>query len=204
MKRRFYLQALAALALIWGAVAVAHSLALAAVPSPEKVAAYLAAHPLADAGKADSAGDAATVASRRVVVEEFARQRARLTFVQKRELYATHADTLLAFTSHLSRDEKILLADLTAGPDFNRLIASLAKMPDPDRLRMLERAKRELIDRVPDPARRAQLDKFDAGMISGLIKTAPENVFQMLPPEMKLQMLPFLEQLQNNVRKLAD
>ena len=192
MKRRFLLQAAAALALVWSAVAAVSHWADAAIPTAGKVLAYLESAPL-DQGPRDR------------VLERVASDYAKLTFVQKRELRAPEAAGVFeAFLAQLNGGEKSLFVEKVLPRGFRELLEGYGKLDEKDRLRNLERSRRELLENLGDSPARLMIETAGPALVKTIAEKGLGPFFDALPPDAKLQMLPMIEQMQNNARQLKD
>ncbi|MGI8601792.1 MAG: hypothetical protein ACR2OZ_02200 [Verrucomicrobiales bacterium] len=192
MKRKFMMQAIAALAVIWSLVWIVSQAADAAMPSTRKVLDYLRGRPLG--GEARSA-----------VIARVASDYNKLSFVDKRALRAREAGGLFeGFLSELGPEEKEWFVQRVMPPQFQQLLEGFSKLPEADRVKVLQRSKRELIEELPDSPARVLLEQADSQMLNLLAKEGLGVLYKRLPPEAKLQLLPFVEQMQNNMRRLND
>lgn len=191
MKRKFVLQAAVALFCLWTAVWGVGRLADAAQPSASRLLAYLRTEPL-ERGERSRA------------IEHVAREYNRLNFVEKRTLRSPAAEGVFDdFISSLSREEKTYLVDLIMPAEFERLLDGFSRLSERDRLKMIERSRREISEHLPDSPTRAMIDQAGPQMLANLANGLGD-VYRGLPPDAKLQMLPFIEQVQNNARRLRD
>ncbi len=197
LQRRFTLQALMALAIVWTVVWAGGRMIERSLPSAERLAERLAAEPLADGASRD--------AMVRAVTEEYAA----LPFLERRKLRTDHPELIDGFIAKLSGPEKAAFVDRVLPAGFYEMLRSFSSRPDGERLRDIDRAKNEYLGHIADPQRREQISKFDARMLNGLLtaqagKVPLDQLFRQLPPDIQIQALPFIEQLHNNVRKLHD
>jgi|GEM_PF-2469382 len=192
MKRRFFLQAAAALALVWSAVTAASHLADALIPSAQKLLNHLAAKPLEQGERAR-------------VVERVAADYVRLSFVQKRELRAPEAGGVFeAFLAQLRGEEKSRFVELALPRGFRDLLEGFGKMDQRDRQRNLERSRRELLENIADSPAKLLIEAAGPALIKQISEQGLGPFYDALPPDAKLQMLPMIEQMQNNARQLKD
>ena len=197
LQRRFAIQALAALAAVWSVVWAGGRMVERSLPTAERLAAVLAADPLA--------GDA----NRTAAIDGVTRQYAALPFIERRKLRTEHPDLIEGFLDRLSGPEKASFVDRVLPSGFYDMLRSFSTRPDGERMRDLDRAKSEYLGHIADPERREALSKYDFRALNGLLKAESGNLkldqlFRQLPPDLQIQVLPFIEQLHNNVRKLHD
>jgi hypothetical protein len=192
MKRRYYIQAAVALILVWSAVAAATSLLNASIPTAQKLLDRLAENPL-ERGP------------RMAVVESVAAEYVRLPFMHKRELRAPEAGGRFeAFLAQLTAEEKSRFVELALPRGFRELLDGFGKMDARDRQRNLERSRRELLENIADSPAKMMIEAAGPALIKQIAEQGLGPFFDALPPEAKLQMLPMIEQMQNNARQLKD
>jgi len=192
MKRRFYIQAAVALAVVWSAVAAVSALMDASIPTAAKLLAYIEETPLADH-------------PREVVIERVIDGYVRLPFMEKRILRAPEANGRFeAFLSELSPQEKAQFVNGALPGGFRDLLDGFGKMDERDRRRNLERSRRELLENIGDSPARLIIEAAGPALISQIAETGLGPFWDGLPAEAKLQMLPMIEQMQNNARQLRD
>jgi hypothetical protein len=192
MKRQFVLKAAAALIGIWTCVWLATRAADASMPSARRLLAFLEKNPLVT--------DSREEALRRVATEYN-----KLGFVDRRALRAAEAKGVFTrFVGALTPEEKARFVDLVMPAGFDQLLDGFSRLPERDRLKTLERSKRELLDHLPDSPASLLIEQADAQLLNKIASDGFGEFYRQLPPEAKLEMLPFIEQIQNNLRKLND
>jgi hypothetical protein len=192
VKRRTALQAVAALAAVWSGVWIVTKLAAAAVPSADRLLAFLGTDPLAGGDRA-------------AVVERIARDYAELPFLEKRALRAPEAgDVFHRFLGQLTPAETAAFVELAMPAGFREMIDGFARLPERDRRRTLDRSRGEVLRHLGDSPARAMLEDVDPALFQRLAAGGLGPMFDALPPAAKLQMLPMIEQVQHNLRQLRD
>jgi hypothetical protein len=192
MKRRYFIQAAVALVLVWSAVAAASAVLNASIPSADKLLARLAEKPLERGSRAE-------------VVEKVASDYVRLPFVQKRALREPAAGGRFeAFLAQLTPEEKSRFVELALPRGFRDLLEGFGKMDVKERRRNLERSQRELLENLDDSPIRLMLEAAGPALIKQIADEGLGPFFEKLPPDAKLQLLPMIEQMQNNARQLKD
>lgn len=192
MKRRFALQAALALALVWSAVAATTAAMNARIPTAEKLLVRVADEPLSEG-------------TRREVVERVAAEYVRLPFLEKRALRAPEAGGRFEkFLARLSGEEKSLFVERALPRGFRELLDGFGKMDERDRQRNLERSRRELLENLGDSPAKMMIEAAGPALLQQIAEKGLGPFFDALPPDVKLQMLPMIEQMQNNAQQLKD
>jgi hypothetical protein len=192
VKRRTALQALASFAVVWTAVWIVTRLSAAAIPSADRLLEYLESQPL-------------TEENREAVVGRLVHDYNALPFLEKRALRAPKANGAFnVFLEQLTPAEKVRFVEMVLPGGFRDLLAGFAKLPERDRQKAVERSRREILDHLGDSPARSLLENADPALLSQIANGGLGPMFDALPPEAKLQMLPVIEQLQNNLRQLRD
>jgi len=192
MKRKHALQALVALALVWTSVWAIARVTTAALPSAERLLSYIAQDPLQTRPRAE-------------VVEHVIHDYVRLSFPDKRALRAREAQGAFdSFLNQLTLPEKARFLEGVTPAGFRELLAGFSKMQDRDKMKALDRSKREILENLGDSPVRLLLEQATPQMLKQIADGGLANFYDALPPEAKLQMLPFIEQMQNNIRQLRD
>lgn len=127
---------LLALGVIWGLVAAVMGLAHRAVPTPEKLAAYLEAHPL----------DNLPPPEREQVIRQAAAQINQLNYEQRRQARESRDqnDAPHQFFRSLTPRERVLFTELTIGPAFHHLMKALNEMTSEERRKIAQDAIAQL------------------------------------------------------------
>jgi hypothetical protein len=192
MKRRFAMQAALALALVWSAVAATTAVMNSRIPTAEKLLARLADQPLAKGSRVEA-------------VEEVAAEYVRLPFLEKRALRAPESGGRFEnFLAELSGEEKSLFVDRALPRGFRELLDGFGKMDQRERQRNLERSRRELLENLGDSPAKLMIEAAGPALLKQIAEKGLGPFFDSLPPDMKLQMLPMIEQMQNNAQQLKD
>jgi hypothetical protein len=192
VKRRTALKALAALVLVWSAVWLVMRMAAAAVPTADRLLAYLRTDPLA-------------AGSRAAVVDRVGREYGALPFLERRALRAAEAgDVFHSFLRRLEPAETATFVDLALPAGFREMIDGFARLPERERQRTLDRSRSEVLRHLGDSPARTMIEDVDPAVFRQLAAGGLGPMFDALPPESKLQMLPMIEQVQNNLRQLRD
>jgi len=173
-------------------VAATSHLVDASIPSASKIQNYLASNPLEKGPRPE-------------VLERVAADYVRLPFVQKRELRAPEAGGAFeAFLAQLSGEEKSRFVELALPRGFRELLEGFGKMDQRDRQRNLERSRRELLENLGDSPAKLMIEAAGPALIKQIAEKGLGPFFDSLPAEARLQMLPMIEQMQNNARQLKD
>jgi hypothetical protein len=192
MKRRFVMQAALALVLVWSAVAATTAVMNSRIPTAEKLLAHLADQPLARGSRVQA-------------VEDVAAEYVRLPFLEKRELRAPEAGGRFeGFLSQLGGEEKSLFVERALPSGFRELLDGFGKMDQRERQRNLERSRRELLENLGDSPAKLMIEAAGPALLNQIAEKGLGPFFDSLPPDMKLQLLPMIEQMQNNAQQLKD
>ena len=192
MKRRFFIQAAVALALVWSAVAALSAWMDASIPTAGKLLAYVDGRPLEKHPRGD-------------VVESVAADYVRLSFLQKRELRAPEAGGRFdGFLSQLTGPEKARFVELALPRGFRDLLDGFGKMDQRERQKNLDRSRRELLENIGDSPAKLMIEAAGPALVKQIAEKGLGPFFDALPPDAKLQLLPMIEQMQNNARQLKD
>ncbi|MFN0128451.1 MAG: hypothetical protein ACKV19_17390 [Verrucomicrobiales bacterium] len=192
MKLRYYLQAAAALVVVWSAVAVVSAAMNASIPTAKKLLEYLEENPMQQLPRPE-------------VIDRVAADYVRLPFLEKRSLRAPETNGRFdAFLSSLTPEEKGRFVELALPGGFRDLLDGFGKMDQRDRQRNLERSRRELLENLGDSPARAMIEAAGPALLKQIAENGLGPFFDGLPPDVKLQLLPMIEQMQNNARQLRD
>lgn len=131
-----FVKVLLALALVWGLVAAVMSIAHRAIPTPETISAYIAAHPLEQLSPSE----------REQIVRRIAAQFNQLDFEQRRQARESRDENepSRAFFRSLTPPERVLFVELTVGPAFHHLMKALNEMEPEERRRIAADAAAQL------------------------------------------------------------
>lgn len=192
MKRRFVMHAVIALALVWSAVAATSRLVDASIPTAGKLLAYIGSEPFASEPRAR-------------VVERVASDYVRLPFLQKRELRAAGAGgEFESFLAGLTNEEKSDFIERSLPRGFRELLDGFGRMDERERVKNLERSRRELLENIADSPAKLLMETAGPALIKQISEKGLGTFYDSLPPDAKLQLLPMIEQMQNNARQLKD
>ncbi len=191
MKRKFAIQGVVALALVWAAVWAVRTWATSTIPTTEKVLTYLEEHPL-------------TPENRAAVLNRVTSDYAQLSFVQRRDLRAPEAGrAFTGFLEQLTPAEKDRFVTAVLPRGLQQFFEGFARMPENQRNRALDRSRKEIAEHMADGPAKAMLENAPPAMLNKLGKDLGA-FFSSLPPDVRLQVLPLIEQMQHNVRQLRD
>jgi len=184
MSRPLWLKAALVLLAVWVVAGGAIFWARSVKVTPESLAAYVEAHPLADRGGPDRAQ----------VLEKVANQMNQLTYDQRREFRMGRR--LEGFFRALTPEEQGTFLDRTLPTGFKQMMESLNKMEPPQRKRFVERALRDMKEKegADDP----NLDQNARRMIDQGFK----SFYSEASLETKMDVAPLVEQIQKNMQGL--
>lgn len=182
-------KALLTLALVWGLVAFVMGLAHRAAPTPEKVADYIASHPLDELDPAD----------RERVIRKAAAQINQLDFEQRRSAREgrDEADPGRRFFRSMTSQERVLFTELTIGPTFDHLMKALNEMSPEERRKIADEALARL--RRGDAWSGPEADQWGERGEEILSKVASEGLrsyYEEGNAGTKLDLAPVLEEMQ--------
>jgi hypothetical protein len=153
-------------------------------PTPERIVAFVEAHPLDGRPEAERAG----------IVGQVAARFNRLDYSQRQRMYAGRM--LGAFANSLTSAERIQFFELIVPKGLSQFAAIYAKM-EPGR-------QRKAVDRVTRDLRDSLEDTPIAGIIPFIARNVSEKgvlaYFQNASVEQKLEALPFIEALLEQVQ----
>ena len=181
---RNFSRGLLALLAVWAIAAGVIYAVRSARPSPEKLQAYLAAHPLKEG---DPSGRAA-------IIKAAAGQLKRLTFEQRQQFRETGA--VREFFGRLTPAERSRFLDLTLPEGFRQLMSALNKMDAEKRKKVVERVLDGLRKNSPQAAehiRDADAQKIVSQGLSSFYEEADAGV--------KLDFAPVIEELQRTTQQ---
>lgn len=192
MKRRYFIQAAVAVALVWSAVAATTAAMNARIPSADRLLRKVSSKSLG--------GD-----RRGAELDAIATEYAQLPFLEKRTLRtAGNATTFNAFLSGLNAAEKSRFVERALPTGFRELLDGFSKMDPKDRQRNLERSRRELLENLGDSPARLMIEAAGPALLKQISEKGLGPFWDSLPPDTKLQLLPMIEQMQNNAQQLRD
>lgn len=170
---------------IWIVAAIVIFAARSASPTPEKLKAYIEAHPLAGL----------TGQQRAAVIEKTADQLNRLTFEQRRELRESGA--VRGFFEGLTPAERSRFLDLTLPEGFRQMMSALNKMDPEKRQKLVQRVLDDMQKNTPQSA-----DRINQEDVKKIIAQGVSSFYEEANADVKLDFAPVLEQLQRNIQNL--
>jgi hypothetical protein len=188
--RRPILQAGLALTALWLMIGGILTVTARYEPSPENVVRFITEHPLGATGRAE-------------VVAEFATRYLALDFVEQRELRQGEVDHFTRFTVQLTEPEKRDLIQKLVPREISLFFDAIMKKSDAERAKAWNKAKSQILDKVPSPQMKAFFAQ-DFAIIQEFLKMGPAKLLELLPADQALQAIFGLEQWQNDARKLRD
>jgi len=176
--------ALLVLAGIWGLAMLVVSWAKSSTPTPESVATFVAAHPLADVDNAERDKRLRAVAD----------QLNRLDFEQRREL--RNSPQFEAFTTQMTESEMSLFLDMTLPEGFRQMMLALNAMTPERRKQIVDRALAELQENGVRAAPQLESDAntrkiVDQGMTA---------FYEEANIDVKLDFAPLIEEMQRSLQ----
>lgn len=191
-KHRTTVQALMALTVIWSVVGVVRVWSASRQSTAARLVAQLTQQSLASGDRAESLTQ---------VIESYNA----LPFLEKRALReGENGEVFAAFLAQLSTEEKERFFQEVLPRGFREFLGGFSGMPERDRLRLLERSRKEILEHLPPSPARTVLEQMNGDALKRLTETGLETVIQALPIETRLQWLPMLEQMHHNARQLKD
>jgi len=189
MKRLLPL-ALIALA-VWLAALAGIHWSRAQKPTPEKLAAFLA-----ERGRMDSLPPA----KRAEVIQRVARDLNRLTLEERQEL-RRGTSRFDEFFTQLTPDERSEFLDLTLPEGFKQMMAAFNKMNPERRKRFIQRALDDL-DKIENEGMRPAERALEEESMQKIINSGLESFYNDANAEVKLEMAPVIERLQQVMQNL--
>jgi hypothetical protein len=186
MMRSVWLKLILVLAGVWLIAGGVIWWARAAKPTPEKIANYLAAHPV----------DGLAGAKREKVIHKVADQINALEYEQRRELRMGRR--LDAFFRSLTPEEQTRFLDLTLPTGFKQMMEAFNKMEPQKRKRFVERALNDMKQQEgaePPPG-------SDDPHVKKIVEQGVRSFYSDASADVKMDFAPLLEQMQKNVQGL--
>jgi hypothetical protein len=187
--RPVWIKAVILLAVVWTVVGAVMWWARSQKPTPDRVLAYVEAHPVE--GKSSS--------DRAKVIEKIARQMNGLSYEERREFRINRR--LDGFFRALTPDEQTRFLDLTLPEGFKQMMEALNKMTPENRKKFVERTLNEMRKQegqeVPDEARQRFMEDRNAQKI---IDQGLKSFYSEASAETKMDVAPILEQMQRNLQ----
>lgn len=170
--------------MIWLVAVVAIGISRSARPTPQKLQAYVEAHPIIglDGTK------------RQKILESTAAQLNRLNFDQRRELQ--ESGTLRRFFENLTAEERGKFLEMTLPEGFRQMMTGLNKMTPEKRQRLVQRALDDLRKNSPRSAERIPEDE-----VKKILSQGVSSFYEEANAEVKLDFAPVLEELQKNIER---
>lgn len=183
---KFPLRTVLILAGIWCVAGVVFVFSRSASPSPEKLKAYIEAHPLQGMEEKQ----------RTEILEKTATQLNRLDFDQRREL--REGATLRTFFKGLTPAERSRFLDLTLPEGFRQMMSALNKMTPEKRQRLVRRVLDDIQKSSPQAA-----DRINEEEVKKIVEQGVSSFYEEANSDVKLDFAPVLEELQRNLQKTA-
>lgn len=191
-RHRATVQAVGALVAVWSCVGAVRTWSAAWQPTASRFVTQLVEQPVAEGDR--------MVALGRVIAEYNA-----LPFFEKRALReADQGEAFSTFLSSLNAEEKERFFQEVLPRGFREFLKGFTTLPERDRVRLLERSRKEMLEHLPPSPARQVLEQMNAEAFKRLADTGLEPIVQALPIDVRLQWLPMLEQMQHNARQLKD
>lgn len=168
---------------IWIVATAVILIARSASPTPEKLNAYVEAHPLGGLGEAQ----------RTQILEKTAAQLNRLTFDQRRGVH--EGGSVRRFFEGLSASERSRFLELTLPEGFSQMMSALNKMTPEKRQRLVQRALDDIRKKTPRTAERINEDEVKKVLAQGV-----SSFYEEANADVKLDFAPVLEELQRNIQ----
>jgi hypothetical protein len=185
--RSVWIKAVLLLVIVWSIVGGVRWWARSRKPTPDRLLAYVEAHPI----EGKSPGDRAQV------IEKVASQLNGLSYEERRELrVGRRLDT---FFRLLNPDEQTRFIDLTVPEGFKQMMEALNKMDREKRKRFVERTLSEMRkeEDLSDEARQRFVDDRNTQKI---IDQGLKSFYSEASAETKMDVAPILEQMQRNLQ----
>ena len=169
--------------MIWAVAAVVIWVSRSASPTPEKLKAYVEAHPIAGRGDAERAR----------IIERTATQLNSLTFEQRRDLRESGA--VRWFFESLTPPERARFLDLTLPEGFRQMMSALNKMAPEKRQKLVQRVLDDIRKNAPQSAERIHEDE-----VKKIVGQGVSSFYENANADVKLDFAPVLEELQRNLQ----
>jgi len=183
MTRSLWLKAALLLVVVWAVAGGAIYWARSVKVTPESLAAYVAAHPIAERSGAERAQ----------TLDRVAEQMNKLTFEQRREFRM--GKKLDGFFSSLTPEEQGTFLDRTLPTGFKQMMESLNQMAPEKRKQFVNRALREMREKEGED------DSIDTNARK-MIDQGFRSFYSEASVETKMDVAPLIEQLQRNLQGL--
>ena len=187
-RNRMLLQGLAALLLLWGVVYGIVKWAGSIRPTPEKVAAFVAQHPLDEIKDSDERrrgiGDLATMLN--------AMEPAELKVLEEN----SENDPRRNFFKHLSTEEQFFFLEKRVGRAFQQMMQSFNEMDRGERKKIVERSLKRMQEQNGSPGR---LEEADPEVAEKITQAGLKSYYQDASAETKIDLAPLLEEMQRSM-----
>lgn len=188
-----------ALAAIWALALSGLFIARSLKPSPQKVAALLEKHELADLSVEDSAAPTGAEAGRRAAaIAEVSREVNRLDFNQRRELRETGG--IDRFFMRLSLEEKKQFLEATLPRGFEEMMRAFNAMEPQQRQRMVDQVLSDLDEE--EASGRAPTAEENPELAKKIAEAGMEAYYENASADVKLDLAPVIEQLQERLQNM--
>lgn len=185
--RSLWIKVLATLAGLWLVAFGVIKLAASAKPTPEKLVAFVAAHPV----------DGRSPAQRDKVVDTVAQQLNQLEYKQRRDVQANKR--LESFFKSLTPAEQDRFLDLTMPAGFKQMMEAFNKMKPVERKQMFEKALTQIREQTIDEAK----PQMDDPHVRKMIDQGMQSFYSDASAETKMDLAPLIEQIQKNLQELG-
>ena len=185
--RSLWIKAFAVLAGVWLVVAGTIHWARSAKATPDKLIAYVAAHPVDGRGEAQRAK----------VIDSVAQQLNQLEYEQRRDIRINRR--LDAFFKSLTPPEQDRFLDLTVPAGYKQMMAAFNKMAPEKRRQMVTRAMEQIKQQSIDEA----APNMDDPHVRKMIDQGFQSFYSDASAETKLDLAPLIEQIQKNLQGLG-
>lgn len=182
---KLILRGVGALLVVWAIVAVVVFSMRAARPTPEKLQAFLEAHPLAENDPA----------ARTKTIESVASQLNRLSFSERQSLQSK--GTVRGFFETLNPEERLKFLDLTLPEGFRQLMKALNGMKPDERKRIVRRAVEDLRKENPEA-----MERIGDADVQKVISEGLTSFYEDADATVKLDFAPVIEELQRATQNL--
>lgn len=184
-RNRMLLQGLAALLLLWGVVYGIVKWAGSIRPTPEKVAAFVAQHPLDEIKDSDE---------RRRVIGDLATMLNAMEPVNWRKIPRTIRGEI--FSKHLSTEEQFFFLEKRVGRAFQQMMQSFNEMDRGERKKIVERSLKRMQEQNGSPGR---LEEADPEVAEKITQAGLKSYYQDASAETKIDLAPLLEEMQRSM-----
>jgi hypothetical protein len=191
-RKRVLIQALVTLVLLWGIVTVVRVIAGSKQITAEKVRATVEATNFEDWSGHESAPNAARARERDEKLREVAELVNRLDFTEAEKNRDNRS--LENMYQLMSREEKVLFANLTVAKSMDRMMQGLDQLPAEQRKQFVERGLQEIRSGKTggDIARAREIDENLPDLIA---QEGMRAYFEKASADLKLELAPIMEEI---------